>query len=138
MLSPKVLPPTDPIFNKKNWGKPTFIEVFDGFVYPFYRPSVLARVLGKSGPTLKFWEQNELVPKPPFRFRYENTVRNYYDEATILALLKIFNERGLLMEDRIDWHRHPEISDLIRVEWERIRDAWLADVKSKMTESPGE
>lgn len=129
----RVLPMSDPIFNKANWGKPTAIEVVPDHVFMFYRPNVFAKILGKSGPTLKFWEQKGFVPKPPFRFRFENTVRNYYNEDVILAFLRLLNERGLLYESRIDWARHPELPDEIRKEWERIRDDWLADVKKLTT-----
>lgn len=126
----RVLPDNDPIFRKESWGKPTAIEVLPDHVYMFYRPNVFAKLLGKSGPTLKFWEQSGFVPKPPFRFRYENTVRNYYNEECIIAFLKLLNERGQLTETRIDWARFPELPDLIRKEWERIRDQWLEEVKS--------
>jgi DNA-binding transcriptional MerR regulator len=129
----KVRPASDPIFNKANWGKPTAIEVVPDHVFMFYRPNVFAKILGKSGPTLKFWEQKGFVPKPPFRFRFENTVRNYYNEETILAFLKLLNERGQLHDDRIDWAHFPELPDLIRKEWERIRDEWLAEVKKLTT-----
>lgn len=125
----RVMPLSDPIFNKDNWGKPTTIEVIPGHTFQFYRPTVFAKILGKSGPTLKFWQQQGFVPKPPFRFRYETTVRNYYDEESILAFLKLLNERGLLYEDRIVWSRHPELPDEIRKAWKKI----LLEFKEKVS-----
>lgn len=123
-----VLPASDPIFKKESWGKPTAIEVVPEHVFLFYRPNILAKIMRKSSPTIKFWEQRGFIPKPPFRFRFDSTVRNYYNEEVIVAFLRLLNERGQLTEDRIDWARFPDLPDLIRKEWERIRDEWLAEV----------
>lgn len=124
------LPITDPIFNPKTWGKPTIIEVVPDHPFTFYRPNVFAKIMGKSIPTLKFWEQSGFVPKPPFRFRYDSTVRNYYNEEAILAFLNLLNERGQLTEDKIDWAMNPDLPGQIAQAWAKIRVEFQQHIKT--------
>lgn len=123
------LAPSHPIFKPSSWSKPTTIEVIPDHKFEFYRPNAFAKILGKSIPTLKYWEQQGFVPRPPFRFRYDSTVRNYYNEATILVFLKLLNDRGQLAESRIDWGAFPDLPGEIAREWAQIRADFTAQLK---------
>jgi hypothetical protein len=123
------LAPSHPIFKPSSWGKPTTIEVVPDHTFEFYRPNTFAKIMGKSIPTLKYWEQQKLVPKPPFRFRYDDTVRNYYNEEAILVFLRLLNDRGQLAESRIDWGAFPDLPGEIAKEWARIRADFTAQLK---------
>lgn len=129
----KKLPPTDPVFNPAMWGKPTIIEVVPDHPMAFYRPNVFAKIVGRSIPTLKFWEQSGFVPKPPFRFRYDQTVRNYYNEEAIQVFLRLLNDRGQLTEAKIDWAMNPDLPGLIAEAWARIRLDFQQQMKALKT-----
>lgn len=102
------LPTVDEASDVETWGDPTLKHV-DGEPVDLWGIGTLARVLGRSIPTVRLWEKNERLPLAPFRLqmqmseRGEQYFRRYYSARSLNNVIACAEEAGFYARKRVDW-----------------------------------
>ena len=100
----------------------------NGRTVHMYTLGSLAKALGRSTKTLRFWMDDGKLPTSPYRLPSkvgkngkEYAGRRLYSKAMVEATVEIFAKAGLLNTDRVDWSLHRNLVDKIAEAWETIR-----------------
>jgi hypothetical protein len=112
-----------------SWEDEFFKKILpNGKEVQMYTLGSLAKALGRSTKTVRFWVEEGKLPTSPYRLPSkvgkngkEYAGRRLYSKAMVDATVEIFSKAGLLGIDRVDWVLHRKLVDKIAEAWETIR-----------------
>lgn len=115
----------------EDWGESPTLKKLHGREIEMYTISALARAIGKSVHSVRFYETSGYIPKTPYRnptrvvHGEERLGRRLYTREMISALRDSFEVRGLVEAPRIEWREHPELPQEIADKWAELREALI-------------
>jgi len=87
----------------------------------------LAAALRRKPGSLRLWTRKGYLPKAPYRLpgyeRSDGTFmpgRRFYTRPMIESVVAMFEERGLLQKDRVEWSHYPDLPGLIHRKWTEL------------------
>lgn len=115
-----------PLFDPETWGDPR-MKTIGGKPVELYAVGALARALGRKSVTIRRWESQGYIPRPPYRLpgrpgpRGDSGARRYYSRRSIETAMHAFQRHGFLYAVRVDWDSQDaqDMRDEISAAWQQ-------------------
>lgn len=115
--------PKEVVDEEEDWQSKPLIKTVKGKQMEFYYIGDLARALGKSVKTIRYWEQKAFIPKSPYRLpgymkgTKKIAGKRLLTKALIDVTVDEFSKRGLLGKARVDWKLHDDLTIALVEKW---------------------
>ena len=109
------------------WDATPTIKAHNGRHVEFFNTGALAKALGRSAVTVRYWERKGHIPKAPYRLPGHTTGqgkqvpgRRLYSRELIDVVVDEFAKRGLLGKSRVEWAQNLDLTIAIAERWQPI------------------
>ncbi len=115
--------PKEVVEEEDEWYSKPLIKTVKGKQMEFYYIGDLARALGKSVKTVRYWEQKAFIPRSPYRLpgymRGTKKIggKRLLTKELIDVTVDEFSKRGLLGKARVDWKLHDDLTIALVEKW---------------------
>ena len=115
-----------PVPDTVEWDSNAYVKIIKGKRTEMFTIGALAKALHRTPNTVRSWIRHGYVPQAPYRlpsYELEGRMmpgRRLYTRKMIESARMLFAERGLLISQRVEWKKHPDLPIAIQESWAAI------------------